>query len=108
MNISLFHVVDLLVTVHDEAGVNGAAIDLIKNSGDRTVDAMCGSHTLNNSGELFKAKYVDEMLKVWNAFVSHSPATWVAYWISVGSPCPRLSSLIRWWVKWEEIRDPLL
>jgi hypothetical protein len=97
----------LLATVHDEAAVNGSAIASIKDSGDLpySLDSICASHTINNACLLFKAKYLDEMDRLWNQYVSHSPATWHAYKLFVGHPCPRLTNQIRWFVKWEMWRD---
>ncbi|MDQ3233514.1 MAG: hypothetical protein M3Q07_16985 [Pseudobdellovibrionaceae bacterium] len=100
----------MIATIHDEAGVNGAAIDAIKGCGDMpfTFDSICASHTINNASQLFKAKFLDEMDKIWNSYVSHSPATWQAYRLFVGHPCPRLTNVIRWFVKWEMWRDLLV
>jgi hypothetical protein len=67
----------LLAAIHDEAAVNGKALDLMKETGDlvETFDSICASHTLSNASECFSnAKFLMGMDGLWNSLVSHSPA----------------------------------
>jgi hypothetical protein len=95
--------------IHDEAAVNGGALDKIKDSGDLedTLDSICMSHTLSNAGEKFNVPNVSSMNTNWNALVSHSPATQLRIRRAIGAPCPRLTNDIRWYCSWELNRNIL-
>lgn len=100
--------VALVAAIHDEAAVNGKALDAMKASGDlaETLDDLCASHCLSNAGDNFsEAKHLMAMDGLWNGLVSHSGGVQRAFYQALGAPCPRLTNAIRWYCKWEMWRD---
>ena len=87
----------------------GSALAAIRNSGDlpHTLDSISTSHTINSACFLFNASCLEEMDMLWNQNVSQSPATWHAYELFIGRPCPRfrVTNQVSWVDKWEMWRD---
>jgi hypothetical protein len=95
----------------DECQVNYATIAAIKGSNDLkdSLTLHCWSHALNNAGDAMLAVNEDlnEFLAYYNHLVSHSEHARALWRQTAHSACPRLTNLVRWYVRWEEIRDLL-
>ena len=88
----------------DSCSTNGVACKHLLTMFANSLDLLCCSHTLQHTGEHLQLKTVEEFLHPWLTLVSHTSAA-RTIWQSMMGISMKGYSKIRWWSRWEVMKD---
>ena len=95
---------NVIAATRDRASVNSVAMRTIKVVYPKIFDVGCYSHTLDHVGEKMDTLILNEFIKGWISLFAHSPKTRLAWSSLTGLPPPTYSA-VRWWSKYEVIKQ---
>jgi hypothetical protein len=88
----------------DSCATNGVAHRNLKTLCTAMHANLCTSHTLQHTGEHLGLDTVEELLTPYLLLISSCPAA-VALWLEIMGVAAKLYSKIRWWSRWEIMKQ---